>query len=315
MKVSPMGFLFGVGCGMFILFIYNTLPQVAVQNDSTTNHLKPQVAVQNDGTTNHLKHRKSNWTLHAERNMNGPLKNLRQQGQVLLPEKGVIEKMTVSEASKTYHSYLDNVDMLCKRKLRMGKLGDGGWEICDDPEYRPVKPCIVYSFGINDDFSFDDETAKNYECDVFSFDPSMKQKSYQRSPRVRFLSLGIDGKDSKRGSWDLHTLTSFKKMLNHTGRFIDVLKMDVEMAEWPALANMISSGELSKVRQFLVEYHGPTDLKNDCRDKLNILKDIYDKGFRKFYVHKNHHCGFNHQLFPVTRTGCYEIHYVNINIQ
>ncbi|XP_048251012.1 probable methyltransferase-like protein 24 [Haliotis rufescens] len=302
LKIAPIGFMFGFGCGALFLII-------------TQYRVTEQKAHLDASTRTQLKYRKSNWALHSEENMDGPLKDLRQQGQVRLPKKDVIEKMSISEAFKTYHSYLDNVDMLCKRKLRMGKLGDGGWEICDDAEYRPVKPCIVYSFGINNDFSFDDETAKNYECDVFSFDPSMKQKSYQRSPRVRFLSLGIDGKDYKKGPWNLHSLTSFKKMLNHTGRFIDVLKMDVEHSEWPALPNMISSGELSKVRQFLVEYHGKCDTKNDCRNKLKILKDIYDKGFRKFYVHKNHQCGFKNNLFPVIRTGCYEIHYVNINIQ
>ena len=45
------------------------------------------------------------------------------------------------------YSYLDNMDYLCHRKLRMGRSGDGGWEVCDDYEYRPIKPCIVYSFG------------------------------------------------------------------------------------------------------------------------------------------------------------------------
>ena len=44
-------------------------------------------------------------------------------------------------------SYTDNIDIVCQRKIRMGKVGDGGWEVCDDPPYRPVKPCIVYSFG------------------------------------------------------------------------------------------------------------------------------------------------------------------------
>ncbi|XP_071098132.1 probable methyltransferase-like protein 24 isoform X2 [Haliotis cracherodii] len=298
------GILFGIGCIALLLVLYKTQNQMA----------ETKADVDAD-ITKQFKHQTSKWKLNAEKNLDGPLKDLRQQGQVVLPEKDVIQKMSISEAFKTYHSYLDNVDMLCKRKLRIGNLGDGGWEICDDAEYRPVKPCIVYSFGISNDFSFDDTTAKNYECDVFSFDPSMALASYQRSPRVRFLRLGIGGRDSKSGSWDLHTLTSFKTMLNHTGKFIDVLKMDVESSEWPALPNMISSGELSKVRQLLVEYHGPCTTRNDCILKLNILKDIYDKGFRKFYVHKNFHCVLNNDLFPVIRTFCYEIHYVNINIQ
>ncbi|XP_067653276.1 probable methyltransferase-like protein 24 [Haliotis asinina] len=259
------------------------------------------------------KSRRSSLVIHSKTSNVGPLKELREQGQVVLPDKDRIAKMTLSEAFRTYHSYLDNVDTLCYRKLRMGRLGDGGWEICDDGDYRPIAPCIVYSFGINNDFSFDDDTAKVYECQVFAFDPSMNQVSYQRSPRVRFIRMGIDGRDYKRASWEMRTFTSMKKLLNHTGRVVDVLKMDVEGSEWPSLPNIVSSGELSKVRQLLVEYHGPCTEKNDCINRLKLLKDIYDAGFRKFYVHKNHHCTLNNALFPVLRTFCYEIHYVNIN--
>ncbi|XP_046564296.1 probable methyltransferase-like protein 24 [Haliotis rubra] len=143
----------------------------------------------------------------------------------------------------------------------------------------------------------------------------MTQASYQRSPRVRFFKSGLGGKDQKSNSWDLQTLTTIKKMLNHTGKYIDVLKMDIENSEWPSLPNMVSSGELSNVGQFLVEYHGPCSNLNDCVSKLKILKDVHDAGFRKFYVHKNHNCGITNALFPVIRTFCYEIHYVNIKLQ
>lgn len=36
----------------------------------------------------------------------------------------------------------------------MGNIGDGGWEICDDYEYRPIQPCIAYSFGYVKHFPF-----------------------------------------------------------------------------------------------------------------------------------------------------------------
>ncbi|XP_071098217.1 probable methyltransferase-like protein 24 [Haliotis cracherodii] len=246
-------------------------------------------------------------------NDNSPLKYIRNEGKVVLPSKGEIERMSAEAAFRTYHSYLDNIDTVCHRKLQMGNIGDGGWEICDDKEYRPVKPCIVYSFGINGDFSFDDDTAKSYECDIFSFDPSMKQASHQRSKHVRFLKMGISGTDKRNGAWQLHTLRSFKKILNHTGKVIDVLKADVESAEWPSLPEMISSGELFKVKQLLIEYHGDCRNRQYCIKTLKILKDIHDVGFRKFYVHKNPACGFRSILFPVLRTSCYEVHYVNIH--
>ncbi|XP_067653804.1 probable methyltransferase-like protein 24 [Haliotis asinina] len=304
------GFLYGVCFTTIFLLIYLT----QLRKHDWEVHAERNMSGPLNGLPQQGQPVKSDWELHAERNVDGPLKDLRQQGQIVLPEKAAIAKMTASEVFRTFHSYVDNVDTVCHRKLRMGKLGDGGWEICDDAKYRPVKPCIVYSFGINNDFSFDDDTAKNYECDVSSFDPSMKQASYQRSPRVRFYKSGLDGKDQRRNNWDLHTLTTFKKMLNHTGKYIDVLKIDIENSEWPSLISIVSSGELSKVRQFLVEYHGLCNNLNDCIGKLSTMKDIHDAGFRKFYVHKNDQCSITNKLFPVVRTGCYEVHYVNTNL-
>ncbi|XP_048253097.1 probable methyltransferase-like protein 24 [Haliotis rufescens] len=243
------------------------------------------------------------------------LEELRGQGQIILPDKAAIDKLSAAAVFRTYHSYLDNVDILCSRKLRMGRLGDGGWEICDDREYRPVKPCIVYSFGINYDYSFDDAMAKNYECDVFSFDPSMKKNSYQRSARVRFLNIGIDGENTVNGNWEMHTLGRVKAMLNHNQNAIDVLKMDVESSEWRSLPEMVASRDLRSVRQLLVEYHGKCTDRDACIQMLKVLKDVYDLGFRKFYVHKNPGCHLKSSVFPVERTFCYEIHYVNTNLK
>ncbi|XP_071082990.1 probable methyltransferase-like protein 24 isoform X1 [Haliotis cracherodii] len=243
------------------------------------------------------------------------LEELRGQGQIILPDKAAIDKLSAAAVFRTYHSYLDNVDILCSRKLRMGRLGDGGWEICDDREYRPVKPCVVYSFGINYDYSFDDAMAKNYECDVFSFDPSMKKNSYQRSARVRFLNIGIDSENTVNGNWEMHTLGRVKAMLNHNQNAIDVLKMDVESSEWRSLPEMVASRDLRSVRQLLVEYHGKCTDRDECIQMLKVLKDVYDLGFRKFYVHKNPGCHLKSSVFPVERTFCYEIHYVNTNLK
>ncbi|XP_041379514.1 uncharacterized protein LOC121392339 isoform X2 [Gigantopelta aegis] len=103
---------------------------------------------------------------------NSPLASLRKNGySKKLPSLDELQRLDTSALWTTFHSYLDNMDIVCDRKLRMGNIADGGWEICDDPPVRPVKPCIVYSFGINNDFSFDNEVVRLYECNVYSFDP------------------------------------------------------------------------------------------------------------------------------------------------
>ncbi|XP_071083168.1 probable methyltransferase-like protein 24 [Haliotis cracherodii] len=283
-----------------------------VEND--LNHNTPLEEHRRQGQVN----KKADSVAVTENDLNDktPLGDIRRQGQIILPDKAAIDKLSAAAVFRTYHSYLDNVDIMCSRKLRMGNLGDGGWEICDDREYRPVKPCIVYSFGINFDFTFDDDTAKNYECGVFSFDPSMKKNSYQRSARVRFLNVGIDRENTVNGQhWEMHTLGRVKAMLNHQEKIIDVLKMDVEHSEWRSLPEMVVSRNLSSVRQLLVEYHGMCTDRNECIQMLKVLKDVHDLGFRKFYVHKNPVCQIKSSLFPVVRTQCYEVHYINTNLK
>lgn len=47
-----------------------------------------------------------------------------------------------------HFSYVNGPQVACSRVERMGKLTDGGWELCDDPLYRPSSgDCLVYSYG------------------------------------------------------------------------------------------------------------------------------------------------------------------------
>ena len=52
-------------------------------------------------------------------------------------------------------------------------------------------PCLVYSFGIANDFSFDDRMGK-LGCEVQAFDPSMNTESYRRRDNVSFGNIGLD---------------------------------------------------------------------------------------------------------------------------
>ncbi|XP_070209451.1 probable methyltransferase-like protein 24 isoform X2 [Littorina saxatilis] len=247
------------------------------------------------------------------------LKNLRANGLVeRIPDETTLKTYSAERLSAIYHSYLDNTDIICHRKLRMGKVGDGGWEICDDYEWRPVQPCIIYSFGINNDFSFDDQSGTTYGCDVYAFDPSMKAKTYKRSDRVMFYSVGIGGKSgdperNKKG-WVLHSFSNIRQMLNHT-KVIDVVKMDVESAEWPSLATMVKEQQLDNVRQLLVEFHEGSDKTSRLLAHLILFHDLERIGFRKFYVSKNFHCQRKAAAVPIMRTSCYEIHFVNDNFR
>ncbi|MPD05487.1 hypothetical protein E2C01_101234 [Portunus trituberculatus] len=68
--------------------------------------------------------------------------------------------------------------------------------MCMDDRFR-VEPgrCVVLSFGIAEDFSFDDDLDKRFQCKVYSFDPTIKKPTHRRSPNVMFYDIGIASYD------------------------------------------------------------------------------------------------------------------------
>uniref|UniRef100_A0A0B7A6J9 Methyltransferase domain-containing protein n=1 Tax=Arion vulgaris TaxID=1028688 RepID=A0A0B7A6J9_9EUPU len=221
-----------------------------------------------------------------------------------------LDKMTGDQLFMILHSYLDNIDVICKRKLRMGNINEGGWEVCDDIDVRPTPPCIVYSYGINNDWTFDDDISKLYGCHVFSFDPSIQSDTHNRSDLVHFYKLGISGQSYiNKQKWQLYRHEDLRVLLKHERSTIDVIKMDVENAEWSALDDMVTSDQFKNVRQLFIEFH--VFKKNiTVLEKLKTLRSLEVAGFQRFYVHKNKSCKLHDSRFPVRRTFCYEVHYI-----
>ena len=53
--------------------------------------------------------------------------------------------------------------------------GDGAYDLCIEDQFWPVLKskdykCLMYSFGVGGDFTFDDAVAQR-GCEVHSFDP------------------------------------------------------------------------------------------------------------------------------------------------
>ncbi|KAK0048817.1 methyltransferase-like protein 24 [Biomphalaria pfeifferi] len=243
----------------------------------------------------------------------GPLSFMRQKGKLDNLANINLDQMSEEELLMTLHSNVDNTNVLCRRKIRLGKIDDGGWEVCDDPDVRPRDPCIVYSFGINNDFSFDDDAAKVYGCHVYSFDPSMSnaKDQYDRSSNVHFYKIGLDGRTYVNDkNWPLFTFQDIRAKLKHENSTIDLVKMDIENSEWPSLPQMAASGQLANVKQFLFEYHINEQSRNYILPRLKALQEVERAGFRRFYVHKNPACRFNINGIPVIRTTCYEVYYL-----
>ena len=168
---------------------------------------------------------------------------------------------------------------------------DGHKAVCLDSSVAPVYgKCLVYSFGIKNQWAFD-ESMEKFQCQVYSFDPSMGVNDHNRTDLIHFYNIGLGGEDDdalivQNQIWKMRTLTSIYQMLRpmHGTIVIDVLKMDIEYSEWAAIPQMLTSGLLvEKVKQLAVEIHFKADdTMGTFRRYFNILRDLETAGFVRF---------------------------------
>ncbi|KAK3759746.1 hypothetical protein RRG08_041707 [Elysia crispata] len=248
----------------------------------------------------------------------------------LIPHEKVLRNMSMFALVQLYFRYIESPQVTCSSVKRKGNVQDGGWQLCEDLEYAPDKNgCLVYSYGINNDFSFDDDMAK-YGCEVHSFDPTMDNKTdFLRGERVYFHPRGVGGIDKQAndlvGSKDLQmlqidTIATHRRMFKHgpKNRRLDVVKMDVEGYEFEALMTALHDGSLDDVRQLVFETHltlnGRPLTKESYLKFLILLRKIHSKGFRIYTTLLNEACGFFNEVDQRDHFLCHEVHTVNVNI-
>jgi len=123
-------------------------------------------------------------------------------------------------------------------------------------------PCVVYSFGIANNWIFDDFMISQ-GCHVFSFDPSMNVGKHKRHENHLFEPIGIGSKSGRHGgpttlingqtNYDVLTLADMMKRYNND--HVDIIRMDTEYAEWDVLQQWFKQGMFSKIDQLLLEIH------------------------------------------------------------
>ncbi|XP_025076220.1 uncharacterized protein LOC112553315 isoform X2 [Pomacea canaliculata] len=184
----------------------------------------------------------------------------------------------------------------CKNKKQMGN-----WDVCFDDNLVPQNNCLVYSFGIHYDFSFDEAMAA-IGCTVYSFDPSMLDTAdHKRGDRVFFQRIGISDKDDDDfvpsvdeydeqhpavNGWPKRRLQTILDLLGHRKEQLTVLKLDIEGYEWDVTRDLLDSGILSSVPQFLVEWHLLKDFPPQERvpDAVETYFRVRDMGFQFFHI-------------------------------
>jgi hypothetical protein len=145
-----------------------------------------------------------------------------------------------------------------------------------DDFIKPKKDdCLVFSFGISNDDSFDVEMNKGFGCEVHSFDPFNEQTKYQAirrsnaalatavklpvGPKHTFYKIGISGNESANlNQIKIGDMLTFDRILDLTAtrdKIIDVFKIDIEGPEVGVLKTMDVDYFCKHVKQFVIETH------------------------------------------------------------
>lgn len=187
---------------------------------------------------------------------------------------------------------------------RHGGAYGGKWLLQDSLNSESV----VYSFGVGEDVSFDLSLIDRYGVLIHAFDPTPRAVSYGRAfekvePNFRMHSYALGENVRETVTFhlpedDSHVSCSVVK--RNTGTFevsskslgeimsefghnkIDLLKMDIEGAEYRVLEMMLSECPKILPTQILVEFHDAFDTSFPKRKKI-IIQNLFVAGYKLIY--------------------------------
>ncbi|CAL4059722.1 unnamed protein product [Meganyctiphanes norvegica] len=242
------------------------------------------------------------------------------RGLVWEPWKDRLDNM------KEFYDYLKTPQHHCAKMKRLGGTlscssgydddhMDGHKLVCFDKELefkasRSPSSCLVMSFGIERDTTFDEAVADDMNCEVHMFDISNYDPEWAKEfPHATFYQEGIAEVDmtyryylaksnglSKAWKKDLivhnNRLSTIMKEKKLQTRPIHVLKIDIENFEWNVFGKDLVKGKLlDQVGQIAMEVHSMDldDLKNatdavqlaSLQAKYDVLRQIEAHGFRR----------------------------------
>lgn len=163
--------------------------------------------------------------------------------------------------------------------LRIGKNGDGGYTMLNYPNWKTIES--AYSFGINDDVSWDEEMA-NRGIPVFMYDHTISRLPKQHQ-RFHYLQMGITGFNKAP---QLKTLKELLTMNGHEKSNQLILKMDVEGCEWDVFSE-VDSDTINQFAQIVIELHDLTTLQN--YDTVIAVLNKINQTHQSVHIHANNY--------------------------
>jgi hypothetical protein len=176
----------------------------------------------------------------------------------------------------------------CPHLWRVGGAGDGPKYLCDVHRLPKQPSCLVYSVGSKAKFEFEDGLIAEIgheACEIHVFDPrplpAGMAETLASTKNIHFHKWGLgssyDEKFNprkpgiKRGNF--RTLNETMTELGHTGKTIDVFKIDCEGCEWATYKDWLAVD----IRQLLVETHDLAAAGPEASS--DFFDDLIDAGF------------------------------------
>jgi FkbM family methyltransferase len=200
-----------------------------------------------------------------------------------------------------------DVHVPLKRMDGATRLGTayGGWTIL--PQLLDARS-VVYAAGVGDDISWDLAVIDRLGCDVHGFDPTPRCRDWIAQqvlpPQFRFHPYGLAATDgvntfvmrNEHPDWssynmsadtddafevvelDVRRVATIMSELGHD--HIDLLKIDIEGAEYEVLHDLVESS--INVRQLCVEFHFGGEEGHDVDQFRSALELLRSAGFEAF---------------------------------
>uniref|UniRef100_A0A914QNZ2 Methyltransferase domain-containing protein n=1 Tax=Panagrolaimus davidi TaxID=227884 RepID=A0A914QNZ2_9BILA len=205
-----------------------------------------------------------------------------------LRNKKVVEQREMLKKGDKYKELYNILtpEAFCPNLIRLGRSGDGGKWICNPFVLMNLEhPCIFYSFGLNNEVSFEQELlniTKN-KCKHIAVDADKQQLSTLNALQTSIVLQAKILTKTKNSTTD----KSFIDILKHFNtNYIDLLKIDIEGWEHTIIDQLLSV----PICQILIEIH-----------------DVH-QGFTKPVVMKPHQNVYNFLHFASLK-GFYLIHF------
>eukprot|EP00579_Thalassiosira_antarctica_P029416 CAMPEP_0202033584 /NCGR_PEP_ID=MMETSP0905-20130828/66124_1 /ASSEMBLY_ACC=CAM_ASM_000554 /TAXON_ID=420261 /ORGANISM="Thalassiosira antarctica, Strain CCMP982" /LENGTH=339 /DNA_ID=CAMNT_0048597491 /DNA_START=116 /DNA_END=1131 /DNA_ORIENTATION=- len=184
------------------------------------------------------------------------------------------------------------VEFICPlaRRLPPDSMADGPKWVCNPHRIAQQKDCLIYSVGSNGKAEFEKAVIEEIgdHCEVHTFDPVSYNKrngDFKEAlhPYSTFHHWGLGTEDeAQRNPGRFKTIKQTMEELGHTGKTIDVFKIDCEWCEWFTWQEWLTVD----MRQILVETHNAP--MPNARD---FFFNLHDKGYVIFSKEANYENG------------------------